>query len=47
MIKKYEIISEEASVANGLLTATLKIRPNEVMKRYADLIEKIYTKRSQ
>lgn len=46
-IKKYEIIAEEASVANGLLTATLKIRPTEVMKRYADLIEKIYTKRSQ
>lgn len=43
-VKKYEIIAEEASVANGLLTATLKVRPTEVMKRYAERIELIYKK---
>ncbi|HND67256.1 MAG TPA: long-chain fatty acid--CoA ligase [Candidatus Obscuribacter sp.] len=43
-VKKYELIEDEATVANGLLTATLKIRTEEAMKRYEALIEKIYTK---
>ncbi|CAN5591359.1 AMP-dependent synthetase/ligase [soil metagenome] len=43
-VKKVEIISDEATVANGLLTATLKIRSEEAMKRYADRIDAIYVK---
>lgn len=43
-IKKFEVIEDEATVAGGLLTATLKIRTEEAMKRYADRVKKIYTK---
>lgn len=43
-VKKVEIIADEATVANGLLTATLKIRTEEAMKRYADRVEAIYAK---
>lgn len=43
-VKKVEIIADEATVANGLLTATLKIRTEEAFKRYADRIEHIYAK---
>jgi len=43
-VKKVEVIGDEATVANGLLTATLKIRSEEAMKRYASRIDAIYTK---
>jgi long-chain acyl-CoA synthetase len=43
-VKKVEIIADEATVANGLLTATLKIRTEEAFKRYADRIDAIYAK---
>ena len=39
-----ELIEEEATVANGLMTATLKIRTEEAIKRYEDRVTKIYTK---
>lgn len=43
-VKKIELIEEEATVANGLMTATLKIRTEEAIKRYEDRVTKIYTK---
>jgi long-chain acyl-CoA synthetase len=42
-VKYLVIVPQEATVANGLLTATLKIRTEEVLKRYKDLIESIYS----
>lgn len=41
-IKRFEIIPDEVSVANGLLTPTLKIRRGAVRERYADRIEQMY-----
>lgn len=41
-LKKFKIISQEASVANGLLTPTLKIRSEEVGKRFKLEIESLY-----
>lgn len=41
-IKKYEVLPVEASVANGLLTPTLKIRTEEVLKRYKATIDAFY-----
>lgn len=43
-VKKVAILPVEATVANGLLTPTLKIRTEEVMKRYKAQIEAIYAK---
>lgn len=44
MVKKISLIEDEATVANGLLTATLKVRTEEALKRYADVVEGIYKK---
>lgn len=41
-LKKFSIITQEASVANGLLTPTLKIRSEEVGKRFKTEIESLY-----
>lgn len=41
-LKKFRIVPVEATVATGLLTPTLKIRTEEVLKRYADVIAAIY-----
>lgn len=41
-LKQFRIIPVEATVAAGLLTPTLKIRTEEVLKRYADVIAAIY-----
>ena len=43
-VKKTVIIKDAATVENGLLTASQKVRPNEVTKRYADLIEALFVK---
>ncbi|OPZ86956.1 MAG: hypothetical protein BWY75_02010 [bacterium ADurb.Bin425] len=43
-MKKFEILEDEATVENGLLTATRKIRSEEAAKRYDALVTKIYTK---
>lgn len=43
-VKKFEILEDEATVENGLLTATRKIRSEEAAKRYDALVTKIYTK---
>lgn len=36
--------SEEFSIANGLLTPTLKVRRREVERRFADVIEEMYAR---
>ena len=41
-VKKIVILPFEATVANGLLTPTLKIRSKEAHKRFANEIESIY-----
>lgn len=43
-VKKVAIIPIEATVANGLLTPTLKIRTEEVIRRYKAQIEALYAK---
>jgi long-chain acyl-CoA synthetase len=43
-LKKFSIVPVEATVADGLLTPTLKIRTEEVLKRYADMVEALYRK---
>ncbi len=40
--KRILIVADTFSVANGLLTPTLKIKRREIARRYADRIEKLY-----
>lgn len=41
-IKRYELIADEWSVNNGILTPTLKVKRNVVKEQYKDLIEMMY-----
>lgn len=41
-IKCYELIADEWSTANGILTPTLKVKRSVVKERYKDLIDKMY-----
>ena len=41
-IKRYELIADEWSVTNGLLTPTLKVKRNIILGKYKDLIDKMY-----
>lgn len=41
-IKKFLILKEEFSIANGELTPTLKIKRQKITERYASEIEKLY-----
>jgi long-chain acyl-CoA synthetase len=43
-VKKVLIIEDPATVENGLLTASQKVRPNEVTKRYGLRIEALFVK---
>jgi long-chain acyl-CoA synthetase len=43
-LKKFEILPVEAGIPNGLLTPTLKIRTEEVLKRFADQAAAFYAK---
>lgn len=43
-IKKFRILPEDFTIESGDLTPTLKVKRNVVMKRYADIIEEMYTK---
>ena len=43
-LKKVEIIDVEATIAGGLLTPTLKIRTEEVLKRYGARVDALYAK---
>lgn len=41
-IKRYELVADEWSVNNGILTPTLKVKRSVVKENYNDLIEKMY-----
>jgi len=41
-VKSFALLSENFSVENGLLTPTLKLRRDAIVKRYQDLIESLY-----
>ncbi len=41
-VKAFKIIPEEFSQLNGTLTATMKVRRREVIKRYGELLESMY-----
>lgn len=41
-IKRYELIADEWSIANGIMTPTLKVKRKAVMERYGDVIDKMF-----
>ena len=41
-IKKFALLGEELTIANGALTPTLKVKRRVVEDRYRDLIEELY-----
>ena len=41
-VKYFRILSEEFTQENGTLTATLKVRRREVVRKYGDLLEEFY-----
>ena len=41
-IKKFLVINESFTIENGLMTPTLKVKRNKVIKKYLDAIEKLY-----
>lgn len=43
-VKRYAILTEEFSVAEGEVTPSMKIRRSTVEKRYSDLLDTLYDK---
>lgn len=41
-VKKYELLADEWSIGNGILTPTLKVKRQVVLERYSDLIDKMF-----
>ena len=41
-IKRFKFIADEWSTANGILTPTLKVKRSVILKKYRDLISKMY-----
>jgi long-chain acyl-CoA synthetase len=41
-IKRYQLIADEWSVANGMLSPTLKVKRNVIAQHYADVVEKLF-----
>ena len=41
-IKRYELIADEWSIANGILTPTLKVKRNVIKERYKDFIVNMF-----
>ncbi len=41
-IKRYELIADEWSIANGIMTPTLKVKRKVVMERYGEVIDKMF-----
>ncbi|MBV9490161.1 MAG: hypothetical protein JO069_10615, partial [Verrucomicrobia bacterium] len=41
-VKKYALLPDEWSVANGELTPTLKLKRKRILERYADVITRLY-----
>ena len=42
-VKKFKIIDDDWSPANGMLSQTLKLKRKEIFKKYKDLIDDIYS----
>jgi len=43
-VKKFYLIDENFSIANGLLTPTMKVKRNKVIVKYKNILEKLYQK---
>ena len=43
-IKKFELINENFSIENGLLTPTMKVKRNKVIIKYKNTLENFYKK---
>ena len=41
-IKKFQLINENFSIENGLLTPTMKVKRNKVIEKYKSTLEKLY-----
>jgi long-chain acyl-CoA synthetase len=41
-VKRYQLIADEWSIENGILSPTLKIKRKAVSERYADVIEQLF-----
>jgi len=41
-VKKYQLIADEWTIGNGILTPTLKVKRKVVMERYCDQIDKLF-----
>ena len=41
-VKKYVLLADEWTIANGILTPTLKVKRKVVMERYCDVIDKMF-----
>ena len=43
-IKKFHIIEDSFTIENGLLTPTMKVKRNKVIKKYKNILESFYNK---
>ena len=43
-IKKFELINEDFSIENGLLTPTMKVKRSKVIAKYKNILESFYKK---
>lgn len=43
-IKQFELLADEWTVENGLLTATMKLKRKVIKERYKDIIDTFYNK---
>ena len=41
-VQKFTLLLEDFTVANGMMTSTLKLRRAEITKKYSSEIEKMY-----
>lgn len=41
-MKTFAILPEDFTTDNGLLTPSLKMKRKEILKRFADIVEKLY-----
>ena len=43
-IKKFQLIDENFSIENGMLTPTKKVKRNKVIAKYKNILEHLYKK---
>ena len=41
-IKRFELVADEWTIQNGLLTPTLKVKRNHAIEKYKELIDKMF-----